>query len=331
MKPASRVYLRALARISHIHREVVSAGYPSVAKLSEMLEVHERTIKRDLAFLRDELNAPLKFDRSKKGFCYSIENWSLPPQRLTEGDLLAFFIAENALKLTGQDAHALQLKNSLAKIASLLPEQVAVDLASLGENVRFQNTPFVTVSPETLKTVANSSIGMQTIEFDYYSPKNDETTHRRADVYLLQNFAGDWYAISYDHGRRDYRDFHIGRMSNLRTTDRYFVRRKDWDPETYLKRGFTMTRGGRLTRVVISFDKYQARWIRERKHFHPDEAREELPDGGLRLSFKIGEAALEAVARFCMTYAGNCIAEQPKKLRELIREKAKKACESHEF
>ena len=67
------------------------------------------------------------------------------------------------------------------------------------------------------------------------------------------------------------------------------------------------------------------RWMRERQTFHVDEHREDLSDGGLRLSFPVGRNGLEAVARFCLTYAGHCRAEKPAALRRLIRERLQQA------
>jgi predicted DNA-binding transcriptional regulator YafY len=325
----SRVYLRALVRLSKIHKAIASEQYPGIPRLAEIAEVHERTIKRDLDVLRDEFDAPLKYDRRRKGFYFTIEGWSLPLQKITEGELLSFFIAENALRLTGHTPEAVQLKHSLAKIATFLPEEVSVNLATLGENIRFQNLPFVSVEPKILQDLAITAINQQSIEFDYYSPHNRQKTHRRADVHLLHNFAGDWYAVSFDHQAQDFRDFHVGRMTNLQKINHFFERRKDFIAEDYLNRGFFMMRGGRLITVEIHFDSYQAQWIRERNYFHPEEKREELPDGSLRLSFKIGEKGLEAVARFCLTYTGHCRVEKPAKLKEIIKEKLKKGLDLH--
>lgn len=329
LQTKSRVYLRALVRLTTIHQEIASGRFPSACQLAEILEVNERTVKRDLDVLRNEFNAPLKYERQKKGYRFTVEGWSLPLQKITEGELLSFFIAENALRLTGHTPEALQLKASLAKIAALLPAQVSVNLATLGENIRFQNLPFVSVEPKILQDLALTAINQQSIEFDYYSPHNQQNTHRTADVHLLHNFAGDWYAVSFDHKAQDFRDFHIGRMSNLKEINNFFNRRKDWNAEDYLKRGFYMMRGGRLTTIEIHFDSYQAQWVRERNYFHPEEQREELADGSLRLSFKIGQNGLEAVARFCLTYAGNCRVENPPALRELVKKKLQRGLDLH--
>lgn len=329
VSPDGRVYLRAFYRLYEIDRHISGGNFPGVSQLAESLGVNERTIKRDLAVMRDSFNAPIIYDRKKGGFRYAKLGWTLPLTRLSEGDLLAFFIAENTLRLTGHTPEALQLKHSLAKIASLLPEEISINLATLGENIRFQNLPFVSVEPKILQTLAHFAIFQQSAEFDYYSPHSQKHTHRIADVYLLHNFAGDWYAVSFDHKSQDFRDFHVGRISNLKETANYFERQKGWNAEDYLKKGFFMMRGGRLTTVEILFDAYQAQWIRERATFHPEEQRADLPDGSLRLSFKIGEKGLEAVARFCLTYAGNCRAEKPKKLREIVRKKLQQSLKDY--
>jgi predicted DNA-binding transcriptional regulator YafY len=324
-----RVYYGALRRVKCIHSKIGSGSFPGIAALAKELEVTPRTVKRDLDIMRNDLNAPIKYDREKRGFQYTDPGWALPLSRLTEGEMLAFFIAENALRFIGHKPEAQKLKQALAKIASQLPAEVSISLATLGESVSFQNRDFVQVDLQVLDKLALAAISQTTIEFDYYSPYNRQHSHRKADVHLLHNFAGDWYAVSFDHERQDFRDFHAARMSNLAKTGKGFELQKGWDADDYLARGFSMMRGGRMTTVVIHFDDYQAQWIRERNFFHPEEKREELPDGSLRLSFKIGENGLEAVARFCLQYAGRCRAEKPKKLRALVKEKLRKGLDLH--
>ncbi|MCZ2391870.1 MAG: transcriptional regulator [Acidobacteria bacterium] len=323
------VYLRALKRITDIHLEIAKGKFPSVATLAEKMGVSIRTIKRDLSMLKNEFGGPIIYDYVKKGFCYTTPGWSLPLQPITEGDLLAFFIAEHALRFTGKTAEAVQLAATFTKLASMFPQELSVDLATLSDNTSFQDLPNVAADPKFLERLARAAMAQETVAFDYFSPHTGKHSKRTADIHLLHNFAGDWYAISFDHKAKDFRDFHVGRISNLALTGRTFEKQRKWDRDRYLSRGFFMTRGGRSTTVSIVFDSYQAQWMRERGAFHPTESREELPDGRLRLVFKTGENGLEAVARFCLTYAGNCTAEKPKKLRDLIAAKAQKACELH--
>ena len=329
----NKVYLQALSRLSRIHLEIASGNYPSREDLAKLVETKNgsvRTIQRILDFLRNELNAPLKYDRQKKGFYYQQIGWNLPLSNLDEKEILAVFIAENALKLTGHLPEAEDLKKALAKLVSYLPDKVSMDLATLSDNLSFQNPAYELSDPELRQKLAVAATEQTTVEFDYYAQYKQKTERRKVDVYLLHNFGGDWYVIGFDHERGALRVFHIGRISNFKETNKGFeIRREIWNKEEYLRSHFNMMLGGRKTKVEIWFDPYQAQWIRSRKFFHADEKREELADRSLRLSFQVGDNGLEAVARFCLTYAGNCIAEKPAKLRELIREKLKKATEMH--
>ncbi len=326
---STRVHTRALSRLQQIHQEISAGRYPTVRALAELLERSDRTIKRDLRCLRDQLGAPLHYDHARRGWRYTEPGWALPPQQFNEGELLAFFTAAEVLRATGHQPEAVLLRAALAKLAAFLPAEVNVNLATLGEALTFQPIPHVTVNPNILQALARAAAERRTVSFDYHSQHRNAPTHREADILLLHNFAGDWYAIAYDHFRREVRDFHAGRIKHITQSSKYFDTPPGWNADAYLRRGFYMMRGGRITTVKIVFDSYQARWMKERIAFHPDEQREDLDDGGLRLTFRVGHEGLDAVARFCLAYAGHCRAERPAALRKLIRERLTKALEDH--
>ncbi|MDQ3134909.1 MAG: WYL domain-containing protein, partial [Acidobacteriota bacterium] len=294
---STRVHLRALSRLFRIHQEIAARRYPTAGALAALLELSERTIKRELQRMRDDFGAPLVFDRARNGWRYSEPGWEPPPITINEGDLLAFFVAEQTLRAAGHTPEAALVRQSLTKLATLLPEHVSINLNTLGDALTFEQPPHVIIAASTLQTLTRAAGERRTLAFDYHSQHRNELTHRRADVLHLHHFAGDWYAISFDHLRGDIRDFHTGRITNLRETTDYFDPPPAWNRDAYLRRGFSMTRGGRSTTVSVVFDAYQARWMRERHSFHPDEQRQELPDGSLRLSFPVGRNGLDAVAR----------------------------------
>lgn len=326
---APRAHFKALLRLQKIHHLIANQKYPSVKQLAENLEVTERTVKRDLAAFRDRFQAPLAYDKRRKGYFYTHRNWELPIAPLDDAELFAFFITVLLLQAKGQIYQEKKLQKAVSKISSRLPEEIYVNLSYLLENISIQEIPHVVVRAETLDRLARCATEKRAVEFDYYSPHSGQTKRRRANVLMLHNHEGDWYAIAFDDSRQAVRDFHVGRISNLKETEESFNAPKNWNRQTYLSGGFGMFRGGKLTEVEIVFEPFQAQWIKERQFFHPNERREELSDGSLRLSFEIGEKGLEAVARFCLKYAGSCRAVRPEKLREIIRGKLRKAIEEH--
>jgi len=327
---APRVHVRALARLQQLHEAISSGRCPSIQDLAVSTGRTSRTIKRDVKALRGDFKAPLVYDRQRKGFRYAELGWQLPPARFSEGELLAFFTAHHVLHALAQKPEATLLQNALAKLATFLPEQVTFNPNMIRGALTFEATPHVMVEPYLLQTLTRAALEQRTLSVQYYSQHRNELTERKIDVLHLHNFTGDWYAIAFDHRSQEVRDFHVGRIRHVQETEAFFTPPPDWSADAHLRRGFSMMRGGRLTTVSLVFDAYQARWMRERQTFHVDEQREDLPDGGLRLSFPVGRNGLEAVARFCLTYAGHCRAEKPVALRKLIRERLQQAMIQHQ-
>ncbi len=325
-----RVHMRLVSRLLTLHQALSANRFPTLDKLAALLELSSRTVQRDLQRMRDEWRAPVYFNPERRGWGYRQLGWEPPPVKISEGDLLAFFVAEHALKMTGHEPEAILLRGSLARLATYLPEHVVVNLTTLGEAMTFRQAPHVTVGAETLHALARAAGERRTVAFDYHSQHRNELTHRAADPLLLHNFAGDWYLIAFDHKHEEPRVFHAGRIKNLRETEDYFEPPSDWNHDAYLRRSFYMILGGRATTVSIVFDSYQARWMRERQAFHPEEQREELPGGELRISFQVGSNGLAAVARFCLTYVPHCRVERPAALRRMIREQLVLALKQYE-
>jgi len=97
----------------------------TIASLAEILETSERTIRSDLAFMRDGLrptgghrfDAPLEFDRQKGHY------WRLPSISLSKGELFALTLGARMLEAYAGSAYAVELRSAIAYLAERLPEQ----------------------------------------------------------------------------------------------------------------------------------------------------------------------------------------------------------------
>lgn len=326
---ADRITSGQFRRLFEIHQLIANQKYPNTKELADRFEIHKRTVRRDIALLRDNLNAPVKFDYKKRGFAYTHPNWEMPLVPLTEGELLAFFIATIALQGKGSTDEDERLRKAIGKIAVSLPDEVSVNLGFLFESTSFQAPPHVLVAGRLLDQLRQAITKQEIVSFDYHTPGKPVANDRRVEPLLLHNYEGTWYIIAFDYKHQKPITFHTGRIENLKNTGDFFTERKEFNKDDYFDEGFAMYRGGKLTEVEIIFDEHQARWIRERNRYQMQETREELPDGGMKLKFVIGENGLEAVARFCLQYAGSFVAVKPVKLREIIKKKLEKALLQH--
>lgn len=319
-----RVHLHAYERLRQICMEIQLGRYPNKLELAEKIERHPRTIQRDLDALRIRFDAPLKYDRRRNGFYFTDPGWRMPSIKLSQGEVISFFIADRILRRLGASAEVSIARNAVRSLAALLPQEVVIDLEALEDAISFAPEPALDVSPAVLHQLTAAAMNRQTLSIKYYSQHRDTNTEREIDVLLVHNHLGEWYAVAYDHLSREIRDFHAGRIIHLVSTRRRFTPPADWDAEEYLDRGFGMFRGGRELEVDIEFDAYQARYARERT-YHPTQTCKEMPDGRLRLTFKTTEAALEQVARWLMQYGEHAMALRPPALRDMVRERLQRA------
>ena len=71
-------------RIQWMHARIASGSFPNERRISEKFGVSERQARRDIAFMREGLGAPIAYDYTAKGFYYT-GDFSLP-STATEGN-----------------------------------------------------------------------------------------------------------------------------------------------------------------------------------------------------------------------------------------------------
>lgn len=316
-----RVYWGALRRLKRIREELVGGRFPNRNQLAAALESKVRTVQRDLDFLREQLRAPIRYNRLERGYYLTDPDWRLPDVALTEGELISFFVAEHLLRQLGDASPEVQLaRAAVTRLATLLPDEVTVDLDALSTAVSFAPAPALEAAPDTLRRLTEAATKRETLRIGYFSQRRNAHTEREINVLGLHQALGEWYALAEDRSaHQQIKVFHAGRITQLQATGRHFTPPAAWatQKQEYLQRGFGMFQGGAPVTVIVDFDADQARYARERT-FHPTQTRADLPDGGVRLTFETTEAALGQVARWVMQYGAHVMVREPGELREMV-------------
>ncbi|HPO50192.1 MAG TPA: HTH domain-containing protein [Spirochaetota bacterium] len=65
-------------RLLKIHEEIGAKKYPNKNTLKKELEVSDSTIARDIEYMKLFLNAPIEYDKSKKGYYYATDTYYFP-------------------------------------------------------------------------------------------------------------------------------------------------------------------------------------------------------------------------------------------------------------
>ena len=121
--------------------EWLRSGRPLTAgRAAHELEVSERTVASDIAYLR-HVGVPLAFDRRRNTYVLTEPFGNLPLVALSRTDLAAFLVARHALDALGDTAHAPLLADVAERLARHLPEAVRVAPETLTRTIRFDPGP----------------------------------------------------------------------------------------------------------------------------------------------------------------------------------------------
>jgi predicted DNA-binding transcriptional regulator YafY len=303
-------------RIYEINRLVAERTYPNCESLSDHLEVHRRTVERDIGRLRDLFGAPLEYDPSRRGYYYA-GPFDLPAMRLREGEAIALFLGQRLLMQCRGTPYESAVRQVLAKIRTLLPREVEVSTERALKTVSFHVDP---LRGEELELVERYRVLLKaaeeqvTVEMDYYSPARETVTHRRMDPYHLRFVDGAWYCIGFCHERKEVRTFALDRIVELGLTGEKSRRLADFSLDDYFSSSWVLERG-EPTKVVIEFDPEQAKYVRGRQ-WHQSQQCEEQPGGSLRMTLVIG--SLGEIMRWVMSFGSHARVLEPPDLRERV-------------
>jgi predicted DNA-binding transcriptional regulator YafY len=186
-------------------------------ELAERLEVTERTVRRDVARLRD-LGYGIESDAGPWGGYRLAAGSAMPPLNLDDDEALAVAVAlrEAALRgVLGSDQAAL---SALFKLQRLLPRRVADRLSQFAD--AFVHTPQGTpdpVSSAVLLELASACRHQQRLRLAYQDRDGRHST-REVDPFRLVRTANRWYLVALDVDRGQWRTFRADRVVEAHRT-----------------------------------------------------------------------------------------------------------------
>lgn len=318
---------------SHFHhillidQELRTGRFPSSKAIARELELSDRTVRRNIEFMRDVMGAPIEYHPSKRGFHYSEPHWTLPSIQFTEGELLGLVLTQMALSAYKGTPLEGYLKRIVEKLLARLPEEVAIDPRHLADAFRITLGPVAPVRPEHWELLARALRERHTIAMTYYTIGRDEVTRREVDPYVLRCFRGDWYLIGHDHKRGAVRIFNVARIRELQVLDRPFERSPDFNADEYLGGIFEVSDTREQHKVRIQFFDIAARLIAERV-WHPTQKLTHKADGSVILEMTVSD--LHEVAWWTLSWGRNARVLSPPPLVELVSEEARGILRFHE-
>lgn len=304
-------------RLQTIHHEIKEGRFPNATGLAAALDVSTKTVQRDLDYLRNELAAPIEFDRERNGYSYSRTDYVLPFLPVDGRDVFSIGVASQVLSLFGGTPLGRDLKSCYERLAELMPPAVRLRPEVVMEKLALRAAAFRPVKEETWQAVSEALQRGVGLAIRYHRPGEPPGEERRVKPYSLVVSGRDWMMLALDETDERVKNFYLARIESARSTGMRYAIPRDFDPEKFFRNTFGIfVGGGKPFRFRVRFTPEISEEIREMQ-FHPKQKLEKGPNGEAIL--ELPAESLKEARKFVLGYGKDAVAISPPELVEDLR------------
>lgn len=325
-KRVEKLSRRPWQRIMRIHEWILRGDLPNCVRMAVDLSVSEKTVKRDVEFMRDSLGMPIEYDAQRHGYFYSERVDKFPAVAVTEQEIFALLVAEKAIAQYQGTPFQKPLRMAFQKLTGQLDTGALYSLEHLQEALSFRPFGPEDTDLQAFETITRGVQEQRALTFRYRNLATRSSQERRVRPYHLTCIDNRWYLLAHDVKRNDIRTFALTRLSAPVLTDDRFEKPKDWDPNEYLRGSFAVMKGEADYEVVIEFDAWATDLLRGRQ-WHPTQETLELPSGESQMRMRLSN--LEEVERWVLSWGAHATVVRPEALRERIKRSAQQLVERY--
>jgi proteasome accessory factor B len=304
-----------LERMQRLHDLLSNEQPVNCQQLGKDFEVSYKTIQRDIDFMRDRLNLPIEYDATSYTFRYTETVEAFPLLQVSEGEILALFVAQKVLAQYRGTPFEKTLGSAFQKLTGALKETVSFDLGEWGSDYSFRVTGASAADLEVFRLLARAIVQRQEISFSYQPLRSSTPETRSVHPFHLANIDNAWYLLAHDPQRGQIRTFALPRIRSPQCTKKTFERPRGFSATKELKGGFGVFAGSGKYLVKIRFDSFASRLVRERD-WHPTQKFREAKGGEIELEMTLG--ALEEIERWVLSWGDHARVLAPKILIESV-------------
>lgn len=299
-------------RILFIDRKISEGKYPSAPKLAKEYETSVSTIKRDIEYMRLMLEAPIKYDETKKGYYYTEKTFMLPLLFTDEEDVLAGAIAAKLLTQYKSTPIYSRVKNIFDNFNKVLFN--SKNIFSLEKRILFIEEITVEFSEDIWNTLMTAIHENKYVDFSYQRVwDNYKGDSYHIAPYQMVCKSGVWYLAGYSKRKNSVSLYALNRMDTITITDEIFEMPTNYQYLNPNEQNLGVFSYENKLNFEIHFFNETANYMQERK-LSNDQVIKRLDDGSVIIKFSSGQ--LQDVLRFILSQGANAKPLKPKQLVE---------------
>lgn len=273
-------------RIYRIDQLLNDRKIVSFQELLDRLEVSPATLKRDLAYMRDRLNAPIVYDKEQNGYSFesNSENYVLPGLWFSPQEIYALLTMQHLLSNLDSDGLLSQhIKPLQSRLLAMLEDSDG-SFEEIQKRVKIEKMGLRQYDLEHFQEIGLALVKRHRLNITYQSRSKDENTQREISPQRLIYYRDNWYLDAWCHLKNALRSFSV---DAIKTVEILKVKSDDIDEDQLnaeLGSGFGIFAGKDIQWAVLRFTPERAKWVAS-ESWHPLQVSRYLEDGSYEIKF----------------------------------------------
>lgn len=282
-------------RFYRIELLIKSRGGVNFETLMDELEVSRATLKRDLQYLRDRMDAPIVYDRFDNLYKFEGDaapgeaSHQLPGVWFSESEILALLTMHQLI--AGLDEGGVlgrHLQPLLDKLNGMLGT-TASESKELMKRVKIVHPARRPVPSRWFEAIGSALLKRRRLDIVYFTRAKQSESQREVSPQRLIHYRNTWYLDAWCHQSDGLRRFALDAVRSARVLD---SRAKDVAVKTVeaeLDSGYGIFSGKAVQWATLVFTPEAAQWV-SLEEWHPRQTLRTLADGSLEMKLPFADA-----------------------------------------
>lgn len=295
----------------------------SFQELLDRLEVSPATLKRDLAYMRDRLNAPIVYDKEQNGYRFETnsESYALPGLWFSPEEVYALLTMQHLLSNLDNDGLlSKHIKPLQSRLLAMLEDSDG-SFEEIQKRVKIEKMGSRKYDLEHFQEIGLALVKRKRLVIEYQSRSKDENSQREISPQRLIYYRDNWYLDAWCHLKKALRSFSVDaiKMAEILEAKANDISANELDEE--LGSGYGIFAGKDVRWALLKFTPDRAKWLASEK-WHPDQIGKMLDDGSYELRVPYSDPT--EIIMDILRYGSDVLVLEPNELRKAVKQAFKK-------
>jgi predicted DNA-binding transcriptional regulator YafY len=278
-------------RIYRIDQLLNDRKIVSFQELLDRLEISPATLKRDLAYMRDRLNAPIVYDKELNGYRFEAgsESYELPGLWFSADEIYALLTMQHLLSNLDSDGLlSKHIKPLQSRLLAML-EDAGSSLEEIQKRVKIEKMGSRKYNLEYFQDIGLALVKRKRLFIKYQSRSKGEYSEREISPQRLVYYRDNWYLDAWCHSKNALRSFSVDSIKSVDILKDLADDIKEIALDADLGAGYGIFAGKKVHWAILRFTPNRARWVAH-EIWHHSQKGKYLADGSYELSVPFSES-----------------------------------------